>query len=589
MLDLKIIGGTIVDGTGQPRFRADIAIRNGRITSIGKITEAARATIDATDRIVAPGFIDTHTHYDAQVFWEPKLSPSCFHGVTTVFGGFCGFSIAPMTLDAASYIKPMLAKVEGMPLDTLDRAVPWGSWSSFADYLGMLEGEIGLNAGFFCGHSAIRRIVMSARAVGQKATKDDVAQMKSLLAKSIEEGAMGFSTTISQTHSDADGNPVPSRWATHAEIVELGGVVKDYPGTGLELLPNLDFGPGIPELLADFSVAGNRPVNWNILAVNGRPDAEKVAKFMLSQSDFARERGGEVIALTVPCTPELFMTLRSGGGWDSNHGMWQEIFKHPLAKRIEQLKDPKVRAALARDATLMAPASPLFFLSNVPEYRIVKTQSPQYKTYEGRKVGEIAAEERREPIDVMMDVAVADELLTIFRPEQGGHDKASYELRAKIWRDDRTLIGASDAGAHLDMIDTFSFSTTLLSKGVREFEVITLEEAVYQITDRQARYMGLIDRGRITTGYHADIVVFDERTVGSGPSYMRMDVPGADGPEGRIYAEAIGIDHVIVNGVQIVRNGEHTGKLPGKVLKSGKDTRTVLPGAMRESRVIELA
>ena len=253
------------------------------------------------------------------------------------------------------------------------------------------------------------------------------------------------------------------------------------------------------------------------------------------------------------------------------------------------LKDPEVRATLARDAATMARESPLYFLSNIPEYWVVETRTPAFKQYEGRKVGDIAAEEGRAPIDVMMDIAVADELLTSFRPEQGGHDKAAYELRAKLWRDDRTLVGASDAGAHLDMIDTFSFSTTILSKGVREFGVITLEEAIYQITERQARYMGLIDRGRIAEGFHADIVIFDEATVGRGPSYTRMDVPGASGMEGRIYADAIGIEQVFVNGVQIVRDGVHTGLLPGKVLKSGTDTRTVLPGAMREDRVPELA
>jgi N-acyl-D-aspartate/D-glutamate deacylase len=507
--------------------------------------------------------------------------------VTTIIGGFCGFSIAPMTPDAAEYVKPMLAKVEGMPLETLEAAVPWGSWSSFGEYLGAIDGKVGLNAGFFCGHSAVRRIVMSSRAVGETATEADIAAMKNLIGRSLGEGALGFSTTVSQTHNDGDGNPVPSRWASHDEIIKLGSVVKDYPGTGLELLPNLDFGPGIPELLSNFSLAGNRPVNWNVLAVNGRPDAESIARFMLSQSDFARERGGEVIALTVPCTPELFMNLRSGGGWDSNLGLWRDIFKQPVEQRIAMLRDPMVRERLAQDAALMPRESPLFFLSNIPEYWVVETKTASYKRYESRKVGDIAREEGRKPIDVMMDIAVADRLLTSFRPEQGGHDRRSFELRAKLWRDDRTLIGASDAGAHLDMIDTFSFSTTLLSKGVREFGVITLEEAIYQITDRQARYMGLIDRGRIAAGYHADIVVFDETTVGAGPTYFREDVPSVAGMQGRMYADAVGIGDVLVNGVAIVRDGAHTGALPGTVLHSGRDTRTVLPGAMREHRKLE--
>src|SRR5262245_38584127 len=211
MLDLKITGGTIVDGSGAERFRGDVGLKDGRIVAVGTVTEEAKETGDATGRVVAPGFIDVHTHYDAQVFWDPKLSPSCYHGVTTVIGGFCGFSIAPLTPEAASYIKPMLARVEGMPLETLERAVPW-SWGSFGDFLGLIDGKVGLNAGFFAGHSAIRRIVMGERAVGEKATSADLEAMKALLGRSLAEGALGFSTSINATHNDGDGNPVPSRW-----------------------------------------------------------------------------------------------------------------------------------------------------------------------------------------------------------------------------------------------------------------------------------------------------------------------------------------------------------------------------------------
>src|SRR5262245_2019811 len=193
MLDLKITGGTIVDGSGAERFRGDVGLKDGRIVAVGTVTEEAKETGDATGRIVAPGFIDVHTHYDAQVFWDPKLSPSCYHGVTTVFGGFCGFSIAPLTPDAAGYIMPMLARVEGMPLETLAAAVPW-NWQSFGEYLGLLDGKIGINAGFFAGHSPIRRIVMGERAVGEKATSEDIEKMKALLDQSLAEGAMGFST-----------------------------------------------------------------------------------------------------------------------------------------------------------------------------------------------------------------------------------------------------------------------------------------------------------------------------------------------------------------------------------------------------------
>jgi N-acyl-D-aspartate/D-glutamate deacylase len=579
MLDLKIIGGTIVDGSGGPRFRGDIGIKDGRIAAIGKVTEEARETVDIAGRIVAPGFVDVHTHYDAQVFWDPALSPSCFHGVTTVIGGFCGFSIAPMTAEASGYIKPMLARVEGMPLKTLDAAVPW-NWSSFAEYLDCIEGRIGLNAGFFAGHSTIRRVVMGARAVGEKATQQDMQAMKSLLGKSLHEGALGFSTTISATHNDGDGNPVPSRWASHEEIVELARVVRDHPGTGLELLPDLDFGPGIQELIADVSIAGNRPVNWNVLAINGRADAAENAARLLAVSDFARERGGEVIALTLPSTPAVYMNFYSGFVFDALPGIWREMFKWPEAERIERFKDPSFRQQMAADAAKMPAGAALEPISHLAKYTVVSVTAGKNKQYEGRTIAEIAAETGFAPIDVMLDIALDDGLKATFAPDIGGHDRKAYELRGKLWHDDRTLIGASDAGAHLDLIDSFAFSTTLLEKGVREHGVITLEEAVHRITDRPATYFGLIDRGRIALGNHADLVIFDAEKVGRGPSYYRYDVPG---DEFRIYADAQGIDHVFVNGVQIVKNAVHTGATPGTVLRSGRDTHTVELNAMRDS------
>jgi N-acyl-D-aspartate/D-glutamate deacylase len=579
MLDLKITGGTIVDGSGSPRYRGDVGVRDGRIVAVGSVAEDARETIDATGRIVAPGFIDVHTHYDAQVFWDPALSPSCFHGVTTILGGFCGFSIAPMSPEAADYLMKMLARVEGMPLETLQMAVPW-NWRSFGEFLATFEGKVGLNAGFFAGHSAIRRVVMGERAVGEKCTPDELEQMKDLLHQSLEQGALGFSSTISASHNDGAGDPVPSRWADYSEIVELARVVSEHEGTGIEFLPDIDFGPGIPELITDLSIAGNRPVNWNALIVMGTNPEER-ARAQLAVSDFARERGGEVIALTVPCTPAAFVNFRTGFALDVNPGMWREMFKWPVAERIARLRnDPALRQQLKDDVAGVSDEGMLSFVSRIGEFKVASVAAEKNKQHEGRLVGDIAAEEGRDPLDVMLDIALDDDLNASFIPNFGSNDYDSYVLRGKLWRDDRTLIGASDAGAHMDMIDTFSFSTTVLEQGVRNHGVISLEAAVYQMTDRAARYMGLIDRGLLKAGYHADIVIFDEASVGCGPTYPRYDVPGN---QFRLYAEAEGIDHVIVNGVEIVRHGEHTGKLPGTVLRSGKDTRTVALDAMRET------
>lgn len=583
MLDLVIVNATIVDGTGAPRRQGDIGIRQGRIVAVGEVSEDAHQTLDATGLIASPGFVDSHTHYDAQAFWDPQLSPSCFHGVTTIVGGFCGFSIAPMTADAAGYIRPMLARVEGMPLATLEEAVPWSEWSSFAEFLALLDGKVGLNVGFFCGHSALRRIAMGNRAVGKRATRAEREHMKAMLTTALAEGALGFSSTISPTHNDADGNPVPSRWAEFSELLELAAVVRDFEGTGLELLPDLTFDPEIVELMADFSLAGNRPVNWNALAVTGYDMAASARRVeqLLDVSSKARERGAEVLALTIPCAPNLFLNLHTGISFDSLPGYWREIFRLPIEDRIREFQDPDVRARLARDAASMPEDDALKFVARLEGHRVVEVRSPENKPLEGRLVGEIARERGCEAIDALLDTAIADGLWTIFVPDVGGDDQAAYELRGKIWKDDRTLIGASDAGAHLDLIDTFAFSTLTLQRGVRQHKVISLEEAVYQMTDRQARYFGLIERGRLAEGYRADIVLFDEATVARGPIYMKDDMPGG---AARVYAEALGVPHVFVNGVQIVRDGEHTGARPGTVFRSGRDTRTVGMTELQERR-----
>jgi N-acyl-D-aspartate/D-glutamate deacylase len=579
MLDTKIIGGTIVDGTGKPGFAGDVGIRHGRIVEIGQVSENAGTVIDASGRIVAPGFVDSHTHYDAQVFWDPTLSPSCYHGVTTVIGGFCGFSIAPLTAESAPYIRRMLSRVEGMPLETLEAAAAW-DWSSFGDYLGRIDGRLGINAGFFAGHSAIRRAVMGPRAVGEKASAQDIEAMKALLDTSLREGALGLSTTISFSHNDYEGQPVPSRWADREEFLELARVVSRHEGAGLEMLPDIDFPEGVPELLADFSVAGQRPVNWNILMVNGRDNAAEVAARQLAVSDLARGRGGEVIALTVPRTPGVYMNLKNGVMFDALPGLWREMFKLPVAERMARFADRELRRRLAADAASLPDEAAMKSISNLSGHTVVSTVAEANRRYEGRRIDAIATEEGREPIDVLFDIAIADELETVFLPDQGGDDRASWDLRGRLWADDRTIVGASDAGAHLDLIDTFDVPTVVLGKGVREHAVIGLEAAIHQLTARPAAYFGLVDRGEIREGYHADIVVFDPATIGSRPIVRRHDLPGS-GEDYRLYAEAEGIDRVLVNGVEIMRRGKHTGALPGTLLRSGRDTRTVPMDAMR--------
>jgi N-acyl-D-aspartate/D-glutamate deacylase len=574
MLDTKIINALIVDGTGQPAYRGDVGIRNGCIAALGSIQESATETIDARGRVVSPGFIDVHTHYDAQICWDQTLSPSCYHGVTTVLSGNCGFTVAPMTPEAAEYLVPMLARVEGMPIKALKEGLKL-DWSSFGSYLKKFEGKVAINVGFMAGHSTIRRVVMGARAVSEKATDDDLQAMKKMLAKCIEEGALGFSTTRGSTHNDAEGKPVPSRHASREELMELASVVSKYEGTTLELLPGIDFNQEIYDLLTDFSLAGKRPVNWNMVAFNGAtPDQVIRTQTQLGASTYARSKGAEVIALTLPFSATIRVNMFSGFLLDSLAG-WADLFQLPITERINKLKDSGYRKQLDASAN-SEETGVLRMFADWGKYTVVETFSDKNKGYVGKTISEIADLLHKPPFDVFLDISIEDGLKTSYLAPFSGEDKATYALRASFWRDDRTIVGASDAGAHNDMIDTFMFSTKVLEKGVREYGVISLEEAVHQLTEVPAQKMGIRERGVLREGWHADLVIFDPQTIAAGPVHTRFDFPAG---EPRLYAEAEGISHVIVNGKTIIRDNEYLGVSPGTVLHSGRDTFTVQIGA----------
>ena len=568
MLDYLIKGGTLVDGTGSARRPGNIGIKDGRITAVGDVDEAAKETIDATGKIVSPGFVDIHTHYDAQVFWDPNISPSSYHGVTSVFAGNCGFSVAPLVPEAGDYLMRLLAKVEGMPLASLQEGVPW-NWDSFGSYLALLDGKMAINIGFMVGHSAIRRVVMGEDS-DKPATPEQLETMKDLLKTSLAEGGMGFSSSQSTTHNDGNGEPVPSRAADNHELIELAGCLKEHPGTLLEFIPSVGvFSQERIELMTNMSLAAQRSLNWNVMIVT--KGTRDMVKEQLKASDYAAEHGAEIKALTFAQPVSLRINLWSGFGLDSFPG-WAAILALPMDERIIAFSDTAVREKLVRG--LSHPDIPVVLRAtgNFKKMLVEETFCDANAKYEGRIIGEMAEEMGMEPSDLFFDIAVADDLKTTFLPNLGGHDDESWALRGEVWRDDRTLVGASDAGAHVDMIDTFAFSTTLLSEGVRDRNLLTLEEGVHQITDRPARYMGLKERGRLEEGWHADVVIFDEASVGKGPIHTRYDMPAN---AGRLYCEANGIGHVFVNGQEIIRDNELTGVKPGLVMRSGRDTETV--------------
>ncbi len=572
MFDCLITGGSVIDGTGAERRRADVAIQNGRIAAIGRPGGEARRTLDASGAIVAPGFVDIHTHYDAQAFWDPTLSPSPIHGVTTVVGGNCGFSIAPLVEEAGDYLKRMLARVEGMPLESLERGVPW-DWRSFGDYLDRLEDRLAINAGFLVGHSALRRVVMGADAVGKQATADQLEAMTELLRRSVREGGLGFSSSWARTHNDGDGNPVPSRFATREELLALCAAIRDLPGTALEFLPGIGaFEPEIRDLMTSMSLAANRPLNWNVLGVSSF--GKKTTDNQLAASDHAAEHGAKVVALTPSQVMSLRINLVSGFIFDAFPG-WAAVIALPLEERKKALADPSVRERL-RVGAASEEAGPIRALAVWENMVIDETFSESNRALRGRRLGEIADEQGKSAFDTMLDLALSEDLRTSFLPHIPGDDDESWKLRGEVWRDPRTLIGASDAGAHLDMINTFTCSTSLLGPGVREKGLLSFEEAVQQLTSLPAELYGIRDRGRLAEGCFADVVIFDPECVGPGPIHTRRDLPAG---ASRLYAEAEGIEHVLVNGVEVVNGKDITDARPGTILRSGRDTDTVeVPG-----------
>ncbi len=572
MLDLAIRGGVVVDGTGSARRRADVGIQGDRIVAVGEVGEAA-AEIDATGLVVTPGFIDVHTHFDAQVFWDGQLTPSPLHGVTTALGGNCGFTIAPLSNDTrdADYLMKMLARVEGMPLETLESAVPWGQWTSTPEYLDAVDGRLGINAAFMTGHSALRRVVMGEGATAGEASDDQVAAMGRLLHEGLEAGALGFSSSWARTHNGADGRMVPSRYASKSEILALCAVVAEHAGTSLEFIPMIGaFEPWAVDLMADMSVAAQRPLNWNVMPVTASTLAAALER--LEASSEAKRRGGKVVGLTIPMAISTRLSFASGFVLDAIPG-WEEVMLLPLAEKLAILSDPRGRERLDRAA--QEPGHTLRAVANWSSkiiYDVVAAENEQYK---GRSVGDIAAEQGRDPFDVLCDIAVADDLLTSFGEPAPIDTKEDWEARLAIWRDGRAVIGGSDAGAHLDLLATFNYATVLLEHAVRRHEVLSLEEAVYLMTDVQAQLYGLRERGRVVPGWFADLVVLDPALVGSQDVAMRFDLPGG---AGRLYAEANGIDHVIVNGSPVVTGGKLTGRLEGRLLRSGRDTSTASLG-----------
>lgn len=576
MLDHLIKGATVVDGTGAPAYVADVGVRDGRIAVVaqpGAVAEEARTSEDADGLILAPGFVDPHTHYDAQLFWDPYATPSLNHGVTTVAGGNCGFTLAPLHPDRpedADYTRRMMSKVEGMSLVALEEGAPW-TWSGFGEYLDALEGKIAVNAGFMVGHCALRRYVMGADAVGGQPSPEQLEAMLALFHDAMSAGAWGLSTTQSSTHSDGDGAAVASRHAKPEELLALSRAVAEHEGTQLEAIVAgcLDqFSDDEIDLFVDMSAAAGRPLNWNVLTIDAAVP-ERVPR-QLVPSERAREAGGRIVALTMPILTPMNMSLGTFCALNLIPG-WGDILGLPVPERIAKLADPEVRAEMLRRANSKE-AGVFRRLADFGRYVIGDTYSTANEGLSGRVVRDIAEERGQDPFACLVDICAADDLRTVLWPMPTDNDPASWELRRKTWDHEDVMLGGSDAGAHLDRMCGAPYTTRFLGDCLRGRKLMPLERAVKMLTDDPARLFGLRERGRIEEGFHADLVLFDPERIDAGKATLVHDLPG-DSP--RLDSKAIGIVSVRVNGVETIREDRVTGAVPGTVLRSGRDTETV--------------
>jgi N-acyl-D-aspartate/D-glutamate deacylase len=566
--DLVIRGGVVVDGTGLARRRADVAVERGRIAAVGHVPGAARAArvIDADGRIVAPGIIDLHTHYDPQITFDPYAASSCHHGVTTVLAGNCGFSIAPARERDRPYLRALFAVVEGMAPAAMDGVA--FEFVTFGDYLASRSGKLGVNLACYLGHSALRRSVMGEDASRREATAAEVADMRRVVREAMEAGAAGFSSSHSPTQVDGDARPVPSRFASHAELLTLVEETGRCGGGSISYLPKSVVGgldAADEELLIELGVRSRLPIVIQGLGGRDKVDVpgagwDRAKQFL----DEAARRGAAIFSLLRNHPFDRAFDLAQGTALYAGVPAWHALMALSRDEKLARLRDPAYRATL-RDAvehpnrdpdagsTLPPPRWDVVFVDEVVD--------PRHERFARRTIAELAAEQGTAPADAMLDLALAEDLATRFR----------FENRTPAWesavresmKHPSILIGVSDGGAHLDRDDGAEWSSHFLRFWVLDRGEWTLEEGIRQLTQVPAALAGFADRGALLPGFAADLFIFDPAEIGPGTKRRVSDGPGGE----RFFARPEGIAATIVNGEPIVLDGKLTGALPGQVVR----------------------
>jgi len=562
MYDLIIRNGTVVDGSGMPRYRADIAIAGDRIAAIGKVRDSARETIDADGHVVAPGLIDAHTHMDAQVFWDALGTCSCWHGVTSVVMGNCGFSLAPCGEKDKLLVMRNLERAEDISPDAMEAGIKW-SWTTFAEYLDAVDRQPkGINYAAYMGHSALRTYVMGQRAFEEQATTEDLQMMREELRDAIRAGAIGFTTSRTSNHQTPDGRPVASRIANWDEVRHLVGVMGEL-GAGIFEIAGEDTGAEGPRLddylarLKALAVDTSVPVTFGMFSSRRAPNYWR-RYFQLADETAAA--GGRMFIQVHSRSLNVLLSFETMMPFDRIPA-WKETRKLPLAEQEAALRNPETRRRLvqaaheqSREGDRGVGAEPRFanFKWIFPLLRPVPPH---------RSIAEIADAEGKDPVDVMIDLALEKNLKLFFMQTLVNEDQDHV---LEMMKNPRSVVTFSDSGAHVSQIMDSSLQTHVLSYWVREKQALTLEQAIRLMSFVPAYHWGLRGRGMLREGNYADVIVFDPNRVTPQLPVLAHDLPAG---ARRLKQKCDGMLATVVNGRVVLKNNEHTGALPGKLLR----------------------
>jgi N-acyl-D-aspartate/D-glutamate deacylase len=554
--DLLIKNGLVVDGTGSPAYHGDIAIAGGKIAEIGKITDGARTVIDAADCVVAPGFIDPHTHYDAQICWDGAATPSSWHGVTSVVMGNCGVGIAPCRAETREIAMRDLVNVEGIPFDVLNQGITW-DWETFPEFLDAAERRRpALNLGFLAPLTPFRHYVMGEASMERTATPEETAGIKALLAEAMDAGAFGFSSTILNQHVGFEGKPLACRNAGREELKAYANVLKEKNKGAIEIaltrqIAVLD--DDQYELLDFLLTESGHPVTF--LALFDRDDIPEAVRNTMRKAAPLLRRGARPQTSPLPLTREISMRNPFAFGAFPS---WNRVFVDKSKPgQAAVYRDPAFRNAFREE--LKRPQG----FGNWARITVHETHQPALKPFEGRSIAEAAQMRGTDGVDALFDLTLEDDLeieLTM----------SSYNTRVdrmtEILNDPSVLIALGDGGAHVDMLCDAGYPTYLLGTWVRERQAMSLEQGVRRLTSDPADLFGIKGRGRLKTGFAADVAIFDPATVGSSNrGVRRYDLPGG---AKRMVMPSRGIEYTVVNGEITYAKGELTGAAAGHVLRS---------------------